>query len=149
MTHIGMEPRHPGKARAAYRNADNCLRSRRRSVLRLQRLPADKSVGTPVTGSPRRLLGRSPIERSTAGVRVPAVECPVRGIAAANHLTVTTLVAEATKESSVATATGSVAGSRRSAIAGKSDFCLGFRITPAASPLARPPVLQYVHSTSS
>ncbi len=37
-------------------------------------------------------------------------------------------------------------GSRRSAIAGKSDFCLSFGISPAAVPLSRPPVLQYVHS---
>lgn len=47
----------------------------------------------PVTGSPRRLLGRSPIERSTAGVRVPSVDCSVRDIAAANQWTVTSGVA--------------------------------------------------------
>ena len=44
------------------RNADSRLRSHRRSVLRPQWRPADTSVRTPVTGSPHRLLGRSPIE---------------------------------------------------------------------------------------
>jgi hypothetical protein len=39
----------------------------------------------PVTEAPHRLLGRSPIERSTSGTCVPAADGSVRDIAATDH----------------------------------------------------------------
>jgi len=38
-----------------------------------------------VTEGPHRLLGRSPIERSTPGTCVPVADGSVRGIAATDH----------------------------------------------------------------
>ena len=89
-----------------------------------------------MTGVPRRLLGRSPIERSTPGTCVPDVDGSVRSIAAADldrRRGVTTVNGIGPRESSVSRCR-------------RAQLLPGFRIAPAACPLARSPVLQYVHS---
>jgi hypothetical protein len=92
----------------------------------------------PVTGAPRRLLGRSPIERSTPGTCVPVVDGSVRGIAATDH--------RPSPMCGVATVNGIGPRESSGSRCRRAQLLLGFRIAPAACPLARSPVLQYVHS---
>ena len=94
-----------------------------------------------MTGLPHRLLGRSPIERSTSGVRVPSVDGSVRDIAAANHGP--SPVPRCCHRDGI--------GPRESSV----SRCWRVRLLPwlpdcsGCLPLARPPVLQYVHSIRS
>jgi len=69
-----------------------------------------------VTGVPHRSLGRSPIERST-----PELACRLPMARSAALLPLTT---DRHRCAVLPPSTGSVPGSRRSAVSGESNFCL-------------------------
>ena len=114
-----------GRKHAAHRNADSSLRSRRRFVLKPHWLPADRSVGS---RRPECRADCSAALRSSARPPELAYRLPMARSAAL--LPPTT---DHHRCAALPQPTGSVPGSRRSAVAGEPDFCL-------SAGLLRPPV---------